>query len=144
MLLQVIAFLVAPTWEERKLQDEINQLKAELANISMREEYTIYVKTERKILTVQTRLNTLKSGKQTKNLIVQYGVPYGSQFCLTLVLIGLSIFYRYTPVIVFDDRFDFVPFGGLIKFPTGIEGAVSVPFWIFVNSFVSKHVASYI
>lgn len=110
----------------------------------MREEYTIYVKTERKILTVQTRLKTLKSGKQTKNLIVQYGVPYGSQLCLTLVLIGLSIFYRYTPVIVFDDRFDFVPFGGLIKFPTGIEGAVSVPFWIFVNSFVSKHVASYI
>lgn len=140
----MIALITAPTRAERKLEDEINQLKAELADIPMRQEYTQYVKTERKIATIQTKLNSIKSQRQTKNLMVQYGLPYGSQFCLTLVLIGLSIFYRYTPVIIFDDKLDLVPFSGLIRFPTGIDGAVSVPFWIFVNSFVSKHVASYL
>lgn len=141
---QVIALITAPSREERKLQDEVNQLKTELSEISMRHEYTHYVKTERKLVAVETKLNTLQSGKQTKKLIIQYGLPYGSQFCLALMLLGLSIYYRYTPVIVFDDRFDFVPFKGLIRFPTGVDGALSVPFWAFVNSFVSKHVASYL
>lgn len=140
----MLAYLLGPTKEERQLQDEINQLKATLSDISMRDEYSIYVKTERKIVASQAKLNNMKGGRQTKDLIVRYGVPYGCQACLTLVLIGLSIVYRYTPVIQFDDRFDVVPFGGLMKFPTGLEGAVSVPFWIFVNNFVSRHVASYL
>lgn len=110
----------------------------------MRAEYTKYVKTERKIVAVQTKLNALRSEKQTKNLAYQYGIPYGTQFALSFVLLVLSIAYRYTPVIVFDGQYDLVPFGALIRFPTGIDGAVSVPFWIFVNSFVSKHVASYV
>lgn len=136
--------MTSPSREERRLQDEINELKTELSDISLRREYTQYVKIERKIVAVQTKLNGLQSGKNTKKLMLQYGVPYGGQFVLSLVLLGLSIYYRYTPVIVFDDRFDFVPFKGLIRFPTGVEGALSVPFWVFVNSFVSKHAASYL
>lgn len=111
----------------------------------MRQEYTNYVKTERKIVTLQAKLNNLKGGKQTKNLVIQFGVPYGAQFLLTLTMIILSIVYRYSPVLVLDNKqFDLVPFGTLIRFPTGVNGAVSVPFWIFVSSFVAKHAASYV
>lgn len=111
----------------------------------MRQEYTAYVKQERKIVTAQTKLNELRGAKQTKNLVYQYGIPYGCQLALSFVLLIISIAYRYTPVVVFDgQQYDFVPFGSLIKFPTGIDGGVSVPFWIFVNSFMSRHVASYI
>lgn len=125
--------------------EELAKLKKDLEDIPMRKEYTTYVKQERKILTTQTKLNDLRGAKQTKNLIYQYGVPYGCQFFLSFVLLVISIAYRYTPVVVFDGhQYDFVPFGSLIRFPTGIEGGVSVPFWIFVNSFVSRHVASYI
>lgn len=133
------------TSEEKELTKEIADLKKELENIPMRKDYTAYVKVERKILATQTRLNNLRSTKQTQNLIFQYGVPYGSQFVLSFVLFIISIFYRYAPVIVFDIyRYNFVPFGGLIRFPTGVDGGVSVPFWIFVNSYVSRHIAAQI
>lgn len=143
--LQIVSYLSAATWKEKLLLDQIKQLKDELEDIPMRSEYTKYVKTERKIAAVQTELSTMRSKKQTKNLALQYGIPYGTQFTLSFVLLVLSIVYRYTPVIMFDgQQFDLVPFGALLRFPTGIDGAVSVPFWIFVNSFVSKHLASYV
>lgn len=141
----MIAFLTSPAREEKDLVNEVKAIKDELEDIPMRQEYTTYVKTERKLLAAQTKLNSLRTERQTKSLLVQYGITYGSQFIITLALVIISIMYRYTPVIVFDRyQYDFVPFGGLIKFPTGIDGSVSVPFWIFVNSFVSKHAASYL
>lgn len=110
----------------------------------MRQEYTAYVKVERKIAAAQMRLNQL-NGDQTQKLAIQYGVPYGCQFVLTLLLIVLSIMYRYTPVLVFDEnKYNLTPFGSLVRFPTGIDDAVSVPFWIFMNSYVSRHLASYV
>lgn len=145
MPIQIVSYLSAATKEEKQLLVDITELKKELEDIPIRSEYTKYVKTERKIVAVQTKLNTLRSEKQTKNLALQYGVPYGTQIALSFVLVVVSIAYRYTPVIVFDGhQYDLVPFGALIRFPTGIDGAVSVPFWIFVNSFVSKHLASYV
>lgn len=103
------------------------------------------MKIERKVLAAQTKLNNLRSAKQTKNLIFQYGVPYGCQFVLSIVLVIISLFYRYAPVIVFDTyRYNFVPFGGLIRFPTDVDGGVSVPFWIFINTYVSRHIAAQI
>lgn len=145
MCIQVVSLLTAMTKEEKRLLEDIKDLKKELEDIPMRSEYTKYVKCERKIVAKQTELNTLRSEKQTKNLALQYGIPYGTQIALSFVLFVLSIAYRYTPVIVFESQqYDLVPFGALIRFPTGIDGAVSVPFWIFVNSFVSKHLASYV
>lgn len=131
--------------KEKQLANDVKIIKEELDEIPMRQEYTNYVKTERKLVAAQNKLSALRTERQTKNLFVQYGITYGSQFVLTLALVVISFLYRYTPVIVFDgNHYDFVPFGGLIKFPTGIDGAISVPFWIFVNSFVSKHAASYL
>lgn len=131
--------------EEKQLTQEIADLKKELESIPMRKEYTAYVKIERKIVTTQTKLNNLRTGRQTKNLALQYGIPYGSQIALSFALVVISIMYRYTPVIVFDTyQYQFMPFGPLIRFPTGIDGGVSVPFWIFINSYVSRHLASQI
>lgn len=110
----------------------------------MRQEYTAYVKQERKIAAAQMRLNQLNSD-QTQKLVIQYGVPYGCQIVLTLSLIVISIMYRHTPVLVFDEhKYNLTPFGGFIRFPTGVEDAISVPFWIFMNSYVSRHIASYV
>ena len=142
---QIVKFLSGPSREEKQLTDEITDLKAELADISMRTEYTNYVKCERKVVTLQKRLNDMRNSKQSNNLLFKYGVPYGSQALLTFGLFVMSLYYRNIPVFVFDDqKFDLVPFAGLIRFPTGVDGAISVPFWIFVNSFVLKHAASYV
>lgn len=143
-LLQITHFLISPSRDELRLQAEINQLRTELADISMRREYTQYVKIERKILALKAKLDELQVGKQSRNLFVSYGVPYGCQLILGLTLFIIALYHRSTPVIVFDDRFDFVPFHGLMRFPSGVQGGLSAPFWVFINSFVSKHVASYL
>lgn len=124
---------------------ELAKLKKELEDIPMRQEYTTYVKIERKIVTAQAKLNETRKESQTKKLMFQYGVPYGFQILLSLILVLITFTYRYTPVVIFDGtQYDFIPFGAIIRFPTGLNGAVSVPFWIFINNYVSRHAASYI
>lgn len=124
---------------------ELAKLKKELDDIPMRQEYTTYVKIERKIVTAQAKLNETRTESQTKKLMFQYGVPYGFQILLSLILMLITFIYRYTPVVIFDGtQYDFIPFGAIIRFPTGLNGAVSVPFWIFINNYVSRHAASYI
>lgn len=143
--LQVVALLSSASSEETQLNDEINALKEELESMSMRQEYTAYVKIERKIVTAQAKLNETRQSSQTKKIMFQYGVPYGSQAFLSLVLLVITIAYRYTPIVIFEgSQYDLIPFGAIIRFPTGVDGAVSVPFWIFVNNYVSRHVASYV
>lgn len=137
--------LTAPSNQEKLLVTELAKLKKELEDIPMRQEYTTYVKIERKIVTAQAKLNETRKESQTKKLMFQYGVPYGFQILLSLILVLITFTYRYTPVVIFDGtQYDFIPFGAIIRFPTGLNGAVSVPFWIFINNYVSRHAASYI
>lgn len=137
--------LTAPSNQEKLLVTELAKLKKELEDIPMRQEYTTYVKIERKIVTAQAKLNETRKESQTKKLMFQYGVPYGFQILLSLILMLITFIYRYTPVVIFDGtQYDFIPFGAIIRFPTGLNGAVSVPFWIFINNYVSRHAASYI
>lgn len=133
------------TAEQRQLRSEIAKMKKDLEDISMRDEYTAYVKLERKIMGAQTRFNQLNTGDLTQKLIIQYGVPYGLQFILTFILVVISFTYRYKPVLVFDEqKYNLTPFGSIVAFPTGASDAISVPFWIFMNSYVSRHIASYV
>lgn len=139
---QLIAFLLRPCARHRQLSREIAAMRLELAALSPATEYTKCVKLERRILAAQSEQNNLGTSDATRQLIVRYAVPYGSQLLLSLVLVAISILYRYVPVVVFGDRYNFAPFSWLMGFPTGVTGAVSVPFWIFVSSFVAKSVAS--
>lgn len=143
--LQIVALFTSASAAEKQLIDEIATLKAELEEIPMRQKYTAYVKVERKIVAAQAKLNETRKSSQTTKLIAQYGIPYGLQLFLSAVLFLITILYRYTPIVVFNGtQYDFIPFGAILRFPTGINGAVSVPFWIFVNNYVSRHAASYV
>lgn len=110
----------------------------------MRENYTDYVKTERKILNLELAIQKQNDQKTMKNFLIKYGVNYGTQIVLGLILVVIAIFYRKQAVIIFSEKYDFSPFGSVISFPSGINNAVSVPFWIFVNNFSLRHIASFV
>lgn len=129
--------------DERRLEKDLIEMKQQQSQLSMRDDYTSFVRLDRKINETQALLMDHRAKKATKNLVLKYGLSYGTNGILTFVLIVISLLYRTTPVIVFDSRFDFTPFAFIMRFPTGITGAVSIPFWIFVNSFVSKNIALY-
>lgn len=141
---QIISFLCGPTSEEKSLRNEISNLRQELKKLSMKDDYTAYVKLERKIVSTEVLLNEKIAAKGQTNMFIKYGLSYGSQAFLTLVLVIVSIYCRGEPVIVLGDKFDLTPFGVIMKFPTGVQGAISVPFWIFVSSFVSRTIAGYV
>lgn len=108
----------------------------------MSAEYTAYVKLERRIAAAERAAAAEQKASVTHQLLIRYGLSYGTQALLSTALVALSLWYRAQPVIVMGDRFNFAPFGWLMAFPTGVAGAVSVPFWTFVSSFVAKGVAS--
>ncbi|KAG4067944.1 hypothetical protein HA402_010630 [Bradysia odoriphaga] len=128
---------------ERRLEKDLIDMKQQQSKLSPRDDYTAFVRLDRKINETQAYLLDRKTKLANKKLVLKYGLSYATYGVLTFVLIVISFLYRTTPVIVFDSRFDFTPFGFIMRFPTGISGAVSIPFWIFVNSFVSKNIASY-
>lgn len=117
-------------------------LKTELKKMSMKDQYTEYIKLERKILKLEKDIIDMKENDVVKNFIVNYGLNFGLKALLALSLFLVTVFNRRYAVIVFSKEFDFTPFSGLISFPSNIENSVSLPFWAFVNNFVFRHAAS--
>uniref|UniRef100_A0A1B0DI57 Guided entry of tail-anchored proteins factor 1 n=1 Tax=Phlebotomus papatasi TaxID=29031 RepID=A0A1B0DI57_PHLPP len=144
VLFQVVSCINTESKEELQLKATIASHRRELRGISMRDDYPSYVRIERKIVVAEKRLNELAILNSTSKMAIKFGIPYGTQALLSIVLLGISIYYRYTPVIIFEEKFDFMPFGGIMRVPTGIPGAISVPFWIFVSSFMGRTLAGYL
>lgn len=120
---------------------ELRTLKLELSKINMRQDYINYVKSERKILAIQQTLKMFDEKYQRSHLKIMHG----TNGALTFILIVISIYYRYEPILIFDSttKFDLIPFGTIMSFPTGINGAVSIPFWILITRCVTEHFASH-
>lgn len=136
---------MGPSREEKLLAQDVKELEKEMQKITMQSNYVEYVKIERKKVALERKIEDIKSSKSIRNLVIKFGLPYGCQGVLTLLLILTSFYHRSTPVIVFDSNlYDFTPFNFILKFPTGINGAISVPVWIIVSSFVSRTIAGFI
>ncbi|XP_050071352.1 guided entry of tail-anchored proteins factor 1-like [Anopheles maculipalpis] len=140
----ILPFVCRDSAEVVARRKEIVKLRAELAKISMRDEYIKYVKCEREISKLEVSLSEAKSRDNVMRVAYEYGLHYGGMAVLGLCMMYISIFYRYSTVIVFGDNFNFEPFGGFIKFPTNVPNSISVVFWIVVNNFVARTLASYV
>ncbi|XP_035900665.1 guided entry of tail-anchored proteins factor 1-like [Anopheles stephensi] len=140
----ILPFVCRDSAEVVARRKEIVKLRSELAKISMRDEYTKYVKCEREIGKLEVSLSEAKSRDNVKRVAFEYGLHYGGLAVLGLCMMYISIFYRYSTVIVFGDNFNFEPFGGFINFPTKVPNSISVVFWIVVNNFVARTLAGYV
>ncbi|XP_055850772.1 guided entry of tail-anchored proteins factor 1 [Episyrphus balteatus] len=128
---------------------EINLAKQELKELeeSDMEDFTKVVKKmriENKIGGLCKRLKDSREMVRLKGASVDLVCGYAVKLILVLMLAYISFKYRYTPVVVFDDRFDFAPFGGIVTFPTGVPNAISVPFWVFSCNLSFKWFGSHI
>ncbi|XP_053681808.1 guided entry of tail-anchored proteins factor 1 [Sabethes cyaneus] len=130
--------------EVRILRAEVDMLRRELSRISMRDEYIRYVKVERKLVAAETKLTESKNRDAGRRKVYEIAVQYGLYAVLTLGLVTISIVYRYKPIVVFGENFNFEPFGKVLNFPTGVPNAVSTVFWIAVNNFVARTLAGYV
>lgn len=143
--MQIINIFTKPrvSPEEVAIQNEIIKLRADLKKISMRDNYVEYVKLERQIVIKEEKIQKLRMSMGHQNLIIKYALPYGAQGLLWLTIVVITVYFRKTPVIVFNKEFNFVPFGLIMRYPTSVDNAISVPFWVFISSFVSRTISSY-
>ncbi|XP_062549649.1 uncharacterized protein LOC134214226 [Armigeres subalbatus] len=140
----ILPFLLREPAELVSLRAKIEQTRRELAKISMRENYLEYVHKERFLVALEKELTVPKSNYNSRKVFFDYGIGYGLYAVLALGLIVISIFYRYTPVVIFGKNFNFEPFGKVLNLPTGVPNAVSTVFWIVVNNFVARIVVGYV
>lgn len=108
----------------------------------MKENYTEFVKLERKIIKLEKEIQESNEGDIVKNFLINYGVNYGVKFIIGSALFFVTVFNRKHAVIVFSDKFNFDPFSSIISYPSNIENAISLPFWVFVNNYVFRQIAS--
>lgn len=101
-------------------------------------EYALFVKTmraEQKIKDIEEKMVGDKNMDRLKTISIELVGGYVLKVILLLVLLGFSIWYRYTPILLYDDRFYFSPFGLLLSFPTDVPNSISVPVWVLVCNF---------
>lgn len=108
----------------------------------MKDDYTEYVKIERKIIKLEKDIIVLNESDVVKTFLVKYGVNYGVKFVIGIALFLTTVLNRKHAVIVFSDKFNFDPFSSLISYPANIENSISLPFWVFVNNYVFRQIAS--
>lgn len=140
----ILPFVLREPAQLIKLRAQIEQARRELAKISMRENYLEYVHKERVLVQLEKEMAAPRDSYNSRKLIFDYGIGYGLYAVLALGLIVISVFYRYQPVVVFGNNFNFEPFGKVLNFPTGVPNAVSTVFWIVVNNFVARTVVGYV
>lgn len=108
----------------------------------MKENYIEYVKIERKVIKIDKEILDLNESDVVKNFLTKYGVNYGVKFAIGVSLFLVTVLNRKHAVIVFSEKFDFSPFSQIISYPSNIENSISLPFWVFINNYVFRQIAS--
>lgn len=126
----------------KTLKNERNLLKSELERTPMKDNYIEYVKIERKMIKLEKHIQDLNEQDVVKTFLMKYGINYGVKFTIGLTLFLVTVFNRRHAVIVFSEKFDFAPFSGIISYPSNIGNSISLPFWVFINNYVFRQVAS--
>lgn len=108
----------------------------------MKENYTEFVRIERKVNKIDLDIQASKDGDVVKNFLMNYGINYGVKFGIGIALFLVTVLNRKHAVIVFSEKFDFSPFSGIISYPSNIGNSISLPFWVFINNYVFRQIAS--
>ena len=102
-----------------------------------------YVKMERKLNEIDAAIEQEKKTQSfTFTFLTTIGLNYVAKFIFGFTLFIVIIFNRHEAVIVFSEKFNFAPFSKIVSYPSNVQNSISVPFWIFVNNYVFRQLAS--
>ncbi|CAB3373331.1 Hypothetical predicted protein [Cloeon dipterum] len=117
---------------ERQLLTELKSMKIELMGISIVDEFARHAKLQRKITKMQDDLKSAANSRMlnaTKNKALYTQLVNAA---LGLYLIYLVWNYRYEPVLRLSEGWLY-PIDGLLSWPTGEKGAISVAAWLTLS-----------
>ncbi|CAG2101611.1 unnamed protein product [Medioppia subpectinata] len=133
----IVSVFFNETQMETCLRRQMRDLKTELSDISMSDEFAKYAKIQRKLNKAKDQLKS-ESDAQTlyriKARFILYGIFYITS---ALVTVWLMWNYRYEVLFRLPDNL-FWPFGFILAFPTGVSGAIGITPWTIITTFVGR------
>lgn len=125
---------------ERELKAEEANVKAELATISMTDEFAKYARMQRRLNKVQDELKSLAASRLESQAKTKIVVLYATQFILGIITCCFVWMYKHVPVATFPPNW-MKPFGALLSWPSGVDGGISIIMWMFCVGHVARKAA---
>ncbi|XP_032793317.2 guided entry of tail-anchored proteins factor 1 isoform X1 [Daphnia magna] len=124
-------FIFKVTDEEKRIREEFKELRKELAGISAVDEFARYARTQRKMNKLDEQIQALGQSRMDDRESIKWKFTKTIQIINGAVLVYLAVTQRYEPVLTGLSDW-FWPLNIVLSYPTGIEGALSIVFWLFI------------
>ncbi|XP_054163533.1 guided entry of tail-anchored proteins factor 1-like [Oppia nitens] len=143
MVKVILNVFLNETKMETSLRRQIRDLKTELSDISMSDEFAKYAKIDRKLNKAKDQLKS-QSDSQTivriKARVLFYVIFYSISAVVTVYLLWN---YRYEVLFRIPEHL-FYPFGFILAFPTGVSGAIGITSWTAITTFIGRNIVNLI
>lgn len=132
---------------DKKAQDhasmskELKTIKAEQSKISLQNEFAKYSKLQRKINSLTDKLTEHNKSRSMQLIQRSYTLKMALYVIYGLVMLYLFYYYKYEPVTVLPKTW-FPYVNRVLMIPTGVEGAIGLPVWIFICKQLVQNVLS--
>lgn len=125
----------SPTVEEKELMEDKRCLKTEQSEISITENFAKYSKLQRKINSIDEKLNELRGNRN--DITLQLLITYGLKILIGTIIFFCSVYFRNSPLFHIDERISLMPFNKIVSYPNG-QNTVSFHFWVLCCSAVAR------
>jgi len=120
------------------LRHDLRSLTDELKGMSMVDEFARYARMERQITKLKDQISGISKKKSETGLKISIFVRVVYYALQILVFLSLLYMYRDIPVTTLPPNWIY-PLGFIVSYPTNVDGAVSIVFWLLVcRSVVSQ------
>jgi hypothetical protein len=126
---------------EIQLSRDIRQLRKELKEISMMDEFATYAKTERKINKMKEKLSQCASGRTVQRTKARWAFKICFNCILGMMVLATMWSWSGSPVATLPPHW-VTPLGWPLSLPTGVAGGVSLPVWMAISRTVLQVVPS--
>lgn len=135
--MQIFKWLSKQSCREKELIAQRRTLRTQQNTISMVDEFAKFSKLQRRINIIEQELEEIRDRKPSNSFVIQLSFTYGVKVALGILLVLLSIYYRYTPVFYLGDKVNLIPFSSLMCYPNQ-ENFVSFYSWAMCCAAVAR------
>ncbi|CAH0400796.1 unnamed protein product [Chilo suppressalis] len=121
-----------PSYEEKKIWDEIIRLKTDQKQISMKDEFAAYSKLQRQINKLEVQLKEDTQSRMSKSLAVKSSVQIVLQVTLALVTVISVIWFRREPIVTL--KTNLFPLTTFLRYPSDMPNAISTHMWVLISN----------
>lgn len=129
----ILSLFSKVTSEEQSLWLQVKKLKEEQSMLSMKDDFAVYSKLQRKINKIEAELKETSQSRAGKKLAVKSSLTLGLQGIIAITLIISIIWYRKEPIVILKGNL--FPLSTFLRYPSEVENSVSAHIWVLVSNY---------